>query len=228
MKVLLWDIDGTLICSGQAGERAINYAMEEVFGIRSSLEHIDYRGRTDRFIGYQLFEYYGVEPTPEHLHCFIESYLRHLESELPKSPGKTHRGVVDILQQAHDHPGFIQGLLTGNMRRGAELKLTFYKVWHFFSFGAFADDSVLRNELGPIALERAAEVAGHSIEPEKVYVIGDTPHDIECGKVIGAQTVAVATGAYDVKTLERYSPSVVFPDLGDTKTFWSWIENHNG
>jgi phosphoglycolate phosphatase len=224
MKVLLWDIDGTLICSGNAGERAIHYAMRDVFGVSSSLDVIDYRGRTDRFIGYQLFNYHGIEPTPENLHRFLESYLDHLEMELPKTPGKTHAGVLDILHRADADSELMQGLLTGNLRRGAELKLSFYKVWHYFSFGAFADDSAIRNELGPYALERASKEAGREIAPERVFIIGDTPHDIACGKAIGAQTIAVATGAFSMEELSKHEPTAVFADFSDTESFFKVIQ----
>jgi phosphoglycolate phosphatase-like HAD superfamily hydrolase len=225
MKVLLWDIDGTLICSGNAGERAIHYAMADVFGVKSSLDVIDYRGRTDRFIGYELFKYHGIESTAENLHKFLESYLDHLEQELPKTPGKTHVGVLDILHRADKDASLLQGLLTGNLRRGAELKLIFYKVWHYFSFGAFADDSPIRNELGPFALERAAAAAGHEVHPERVFIIGDTPHDIACGKAIGARTIAVATGAFSVQELSKHEPTAVFADFSNVDAFFKVIES---
>jgi phosphoglycolate phosphatase-like HAD superfamily hydrolase len=224
MKVLLWDIDGTLVCTGGAGERAISKAMRETFGVEATLDGIDYRGRTDRYIGQRLFEFYGIEGSEENLNRFLEGYLWHLERELPQAQGKTHAGVLDILHRADGDGELVQGLLTGNMRRGAELKLSYYGVWNYFLFGAFADDSPVRDELGWYALERASAVARRAVNPRDVFVIGDTPHDIACGKAIGAQTIAVATGAYCKEDLERYRPTAVFEDLGDVEKFFEVVE----
>jgi phosphoglycolate phosphatase-like HAD superfamily hydrolase len=118
----------------------------------------------------------------------------------------------------------LQGLLTGNLRRGAELKLSHYGVWDYFLFGAFADDSALREELGWYAMERAAREARRKINPDAVFIIGDTPHDIACGKVIGAQTIAVATGAFSVEELAAHQPTAVFGNLGDVERFFKVIE----
>ncbi len=108
-------------------------------------------------------------------------------------------------------------LLTGNLAKGAEIKLDHYGVWDYFEFGAFADDSHDRNELGPYARARAKEKSGEEFPPERIYVIGDTPRDIECGKVFGAKTVAIATGNYSGPELAAHDPDHLFEDLSDTE-----------
>ncbi|MBM3852765.1 MAG: hydrolase, partial [Verrucomicrobia bacterium] len=125
----------------------------------------------------------------------------------------------------HRRADIAQGLLTGNIRRGAEFKLTHYRVWHYFEFGAFADDSPRRNDLGPHALRRAGALHRHEFTPARTFIIGDTPHDIECGKVIGARTIAVATGRHPVAELARHAPDAVFPDFADTAALLRVIDD---
>jgi phosphoglycolate phosphatase-like HAD superfamily hydrolase len=120
------------------------------------------------------------------------------------------------LKAAADHGSIAQGLLTGNMRRGAQVKLAHHGLWEHFAFGAFADDSEVRNDLGPHALRRAREHHGVEFAAANVWIIGDTPHDIACGKVIGAKTLAVATGGYTLEQLRAHTPTVVLEHLEDT------------
>lgn len=223
-KLLLWDIDGTLIWTGRAGEEALLAAMRELHGIETSLHDVDYKGRTDRRIGMMLLEKHGIPVTPDTVHDFIEAYLRHLALLLPQKQGWVYPGILNILEQAHARPDLINGLLTGNMRQGARLKLSHYQVWHYFEFGAFADDSHDRNDLGPVALRRAVEEHNLDIPPHRIFVIGDTPHDIACGKVIGARTIAVATGGFTLDELRACGPDAAFADFSDPAAFFAAIE----
>lgn len=223
-KLLLWDIDGTLIWGGGGGERALICAMKQVFSVDADLTQIDYAGRTDKLIGLMLMEHYGVESNADNLHNFVEAYLEHLAIEIHAGETKIHPGILPILDQVNAREDLLQGLLTGNMIRGAEIKLNHFSLWHYFEFGAFADDSALRNEIAPHALRRAIEKANYEFPPEDVFVIGDTPHDIECGKIIGAQTIAVATGNFSAQELAAYQPSKVFEDLSDSAAFFDFID----
>jgi phosphoglycolate phosphatase len=222
-KLLLWDIDGTLIWSGKAGEEALIDAMRELHGIETSLQDVDYKGRTDRRIAMMLLEKHGIPLTEDSLHQFVEAYLRHLARLLPEKKGWVYQGILEILEQAHQRTDVVNALLTGNMRRGAELKLSHYQVWHYFEFGAFADDSHDRNQLGPVALRRALEEQKLDITPDRIYVIGDTPHDVACGKVIGAKTIAVATGGFTVEELRACEPTAVFDDFRQPGRFFELI-----
>lgn len=225
-KLLLWDIDGTLIDSGYAGERSVEAAWREVMGGEVDIREIDYNGRTDRMIGRLIFEHFQLPLDDHKLHHFVEAYLTNLPQELTKATaGRRLHGVLEALEAGRKRPDIAMGLLTGNMVRGAQSKLTHYDLWHFFEFGAFADDSHIRDELGPHALRRASERYGADFAPERVFVIGDTPHDVRCARIIGARAVAVATGNVARPDLEAAQPDLLFDDLSDTRAFFSAIDH---
>lgn len=217
--LLLWDIDGTLIVSGGAGERALLAALRSEFGIAGDLENIELAGRTDPWITRRLLLKYDLAPSRENIARFLEGYLRALPTEIKNPGARMLPGVSDVVAQVARTAGFAQGLLTGNLRRGAEIKLRHHGLWDYFPFGAFSDDSEMRNDLGPHALRRALEHHGVEFERDRVYVIGDTPHDIDCGRIIGARTIGVATGRFDVATLRAHGATAVFPDFSDAAAF---------
>jgi len=216
-KLLLWDIDGTLVCTDRAGEKALLESVRQLYQIDWKDElPIDLRGRTDRYIFRELLTRASQELGTEQEARMRNTYLSLLEKMLPLGAAKLHAGIQEALDAVHAHPEIHQGLLTGNLEEGAKLKLTHLGIWHYFEFGAFANDSANRNELGPFALRRAKEKLGIEFAPENVYIIGDTAHDIACGKAIGAKTIALATGAFSVAELVAEKPTYVFPDLSDT------------
>jgi len=223
-KLILWDIDGTLIVSGRAGIFALAKAFQKMYGHEPDFSRLDVSGRTDKWIARLVLEQQGVPASPENIHAYLEAYLDCLQHELHSRPGRVLPGIVDLLEKFRTDPTIAQGLLTGNLERGARIKLEHYKVWHYFAFGAFGDDSPIRNELGPHAIKRAS--ANHAVEfaPENIFVIGDTPHDIECGKAIGAKTIGVATGNFSVATLQQHQPTAVFADFSDPAEFLRVID----
>jgi phosphoglycolate phosphatase len=224
-KLILWDIDGTLIKSHGAGVRAMEKALTRRFGVTVDLGSIDWAGRTDSWITGEVFRHVGLPDTPQNSHDYLEAYLEQLPLELASGqPGVVLPGIMELLETLHHRSDIAQGLLTGNLRRGAELKLTHHKVWHYFEFGAFADDSPRRNDLGPHAVRRAGERHTVGFLPENTFIIGDTPHDIECGKVIGARTIAVATGTFSYEQLAAHQPTAVFKNFADTATFLKVID----
>ena len=212
--LLLFDIDGTLIASGGAGIRALTEAAREVFGC-DELNGIDIAGRTDTSIAHQLLARHGRERTPEAVARFGERYLTHLARFLPLTRGEVLPGVVALLDALRERPDCVLALLTGNLVRGAELKLTHYGLWDYFAFGAYADDHHDRNELGPIARTRALEKHGVAFAPEHIFILGDTPHDITCARAFGARAIAVATGRHTRSDLAPHAPDFLFDDLGD-------------
>jgi phosphoglycolate phosphatase-like HAD superfamily hydrolase len=216
-RLLLWDIDGTLITSGGGGDSALERAIQERFGTDDALRDIEIAGRTDRHIAMSILRKYGVEPTPEAVSSFLDVYLRWLGELLPNLNGRVLPGVQQILDRLHGNPERVLALLTGNLRRGAELKLSRYGLWHYFDFGAFADDHHDRNELGAFARRRAQEDHGHEFEAAAIDVIGDTGHDIACGKIFGARTIAVATGTWTREQLAQHEPDFLFDDLSDSE-----------
>jgi phosphoglycolate phosphatase len=214
--LLLWDIDGTLIASGGAGMRALRRALHQAFQIEGSLDDIDFAGRTDRWIMRQVFAKFGVASSEENFERYFAAYIAALPEELSNPAARILPGIPALLAGAAAQKQIVQGLLTGNMRRGAETKLRFHGLWDYFAFGAFADDGELRNDLGPHAIRRAASHAGLEFSPDRIWVIGDTPHDVACGKAIGARTIAVATGSHSTDALREHSPTTVLSDLSDT------------
>jgi phosphoglycolate phosphatase-like HAD superfamily hydrolase len=214
-RLLLWDIDGTLISTGAAGHGAIGRATAERFGGDGSLEDVEIAGRTDLAIAHQILEKHGAPVTAENAHSFLDIYLRWLAEELPRREGRVLPGVLELLERLAKQPNTTLGLLTGNLERGAQLKLEHYDLWRFFTFGAFADDHHDRNELGAFALSRALEGTGISFSGTQVDVIGDTGHDIACGQAFGARTIAVATGSWSREQLAEHRPDFLFDDLSN-------------
>lgn len=214
--LLLFDIDGTLILSGGAGERALCAAMKARFGVDEDLKGITLAGATDQLIARKMLEKSGLEASAENITALLDAYLGFLKEQLPLNQGRVLPGIVPLLEKLKGHDECVLALLTGNVVRGAELKLSHYGVWDYFEFGAFADDHHDRNELGKFAKARALEKAEEEFPPERIFVIGDTPRDIECGKAIGAKTVAIATGNYASEELAAHKPDFLFEDLSDT------------
>jgi len=203
--------------------KALEAALQDVFGIGGSFAGIEFAGRTDPWIIRQIFARFGIEHSPENCSRYVDGYIALLPAILGKSGARVLPGVAKILGQAAEHPTVLQGLLTGNLRRGAETKLGFHGLWNFFPIGAFADDSEIRNELGPHALRRAQGHWGLEFPAERVWVVGDTPHDIACARAIGARAMAVATGSSKVHELAGFGPDVVLESLDDTEAFWRAI-----
>lgn len=221
--LLLWDIDCTLIDSGGAGERGLRIALKREFGIEDTLGWLDYFGRTDVWIARTILEHHFGAATPDSTRRFLDAYLQTLAHEMHNPNARVLPGVAEIVSHVACHSDIAQGLLTGNLKRGAEIKLSHLGLWTPFGFGAFADDAEDRSELGPHALRRAAALHGRSFAPDRVFVIGDTPHDIACGRAIGARTVAVATGRHPVEKLLSHGPTTVLKNLADTKAFLSLL-----
>jgi phosphoglycolate phosphatase-like HAD superfamily hydrolase len=223
-SLILWDIDGTLVHMDRAGERALLLAIKELYG-RDLGENlpVDLRGRTDTSIARDLLAFLNVPHSFEEESRFRRAYLAHMPLTLPAGNARVLAGIREALDAIHAHPEIHQALLTGNLREGAKLKLSYLGLWEYFEFGAFADDSHLRDELGPFALARAEEKLRIKFPPERVYIIGDTPHDVACGKAIGAKTIAVATGSFSMEELAALKPTHVFEDLSDTRALLSAV-----
>ncbi len=222
-KLLLWDIDGTIIATKGAGEAAMDMAMKDVFGIEVNLNAIDYSGRTDPLLGRMLCEHYGVPDTPEKNQAFVDAYVRNLSMILADSPATLLPGmeVLGILAQRKD---CLQGLLTGTVRAGGKVKLESVDAWQYFKFGSFADNCFNRNELAPKALEIAQDDVGVAFSKAQTFVIGDTPRDVECGQQIQARTIAVATGKYSLVELAESEPDFLFEDFSDTEAFLAILD----
>jgi len=217
-RLLLFDIDGTLIHSGGAGVQALKVAFQERFGIVDDLHGIEIAGMTDSGIVVNILNKHKIPSTNENVSAFLDSYVHFLSLELPQRKGNLLPGVLQLLEKLKSRPHLVLALLTGNVSRGARLKLEHYGVWHFFEFGAFADDHRDRNQLGRFARARAKEKHGCEFAASEIDVIGDTPRDIACGKALGARTIAVATGTWSRDELAKYEPDFLIDDLANVET----------
>ncbi len=215
MKLILFDIDGTLLTTDGAGRAALRAAGADVFAIEEDLEGVAVSGNTDVEIVHEILNKHGIPDSEINVNRYLGAYLAHLKQRLIQQPGDVLPGVAMLLD-ACVQDGCIVGLLTGNLRRGAQMKLGAHRLWDRFSVGAFADDNRDRNMLGPIAKKRAETEFRAPFD--ELFIVGDTPRDIACGKVANATVLAVATGRYSRESLAAHKPDYLFEDLRETKT----------
>jgi phosphoglycolate phosphatase len=214
IRLVLFDIDGTLVNTGHAGTQAFKKTFATEFNLHHGAEKMKFAGRTDVSLVREFFKIHGLPETPEHFRQFFERYVFWLDHLLAHSNGNTCKGVREFIRdlQALPVPPML-GLLTGNIRLGAELKLRHYGLWKIFETGAFADDHEERNHIAVAALERGRRVLGKNLQPQEIIVVGDTPFDIRCGKFIGAKVLAVATGGATLAELKKHKPDWAVEDL---------------
>ena len=218
MRLLLFDVDGTLLSAPGAGRRALKTALLHVYGTAGAIEQYDLRGKTDQRIVFDLLEASGLprEAVRERLDDVFEIYARSLTDEIGDGRGVvTLPGVAELIRRLDETAGVLLGLLTGNIEEGARIKLAPTGLWPYFPVGAFGSDDADRRRLPSLAARRAHALVGHPFRPEEVLVIGDTPLDIECARAFGATAVAVATGNYPRAQLMDARPDLFFDDLGD-------------
>ena len=215
MKLLLFDIDGTLILSGGAGIRALNRAFCQVVDIVNALDGIRLHGKTDPAIVREVFTALGrSEQTHAHLEEILEIYLSLLPEEVGRSNDYTVLpGILRFLDDFRSHANLAFGLATGNLERGARIKLDRGNLNSYFSFGGFGSDSENRTDLVVHAAEDGMRFIGERIDPSDIFVIGDTPRDVEAGREAGFRTIAVATGLYTGDELESADPDLIVADL---------------
>jgi phosphoglycolate phosphatase len=222
IRLVLFDIDGTLIRSGGAGMLAFARAFETEFKLPDATQGINFAGRTDTSIARQCFARHQIDCSPENFQRFFDAYLFWLKDFLPRLPGETCPGVRELIASFQALPSApLIGLLTGNIRTGAELKLGHFQLWDQFEFGAFADDHEDRNQLACIASKRGSRILGQSLSGDEILVIGDTPLDIACAQSINARVLAVATGGHQLEELQACSPTWAIASLAtcDVNTF---------
>ena len=230
-KLVLFDIDGTLVLTGGAGWRAMNRAFEEIVGASANvtahsqteaLRGIPVAGRTDWSIVQDALARLGHQSDDDLLGRLRERYVQHLRQEILQ-PGKgfngTLPGVSTLLDRLEPRNDVYLALLTGNFKDGARIKLERFDLWRYFPCGAFGDDSPDRNALVPVALERATACGMPAFAPADVLVVGDTPHDVTCALAAGAVPVGVATGTFTADQLRDCGAAVVFETLEDTESF---------
>ena len=221
MISLLFDIDGTLLRAGGAGMKAVHEALTELFGDveeSSLLVH----GRTDHGIMTDVFAGIGRDYL-QHREDFDQLYWSKLPEVMEKSNGVLLPGVTQLLDHLAAEPDVALGILTGNARAAADIKLQFFGVERYFSFGGYGDDHSDRNQVAALAVEEARLSLGDSFDSDRVWVIGDTVNDIVCARSIGANVIAVETGGGTREELLQAEPDVVFADLVNCSDFLAAI-----
>jgi len=218
VQLVLFDIDGTLIQSGGAGEKAFARVCATEFDVPNGTQNLHFAGRTDTSIVRDFFQQHRIEPSAENFRRFFDRYVFCLDFMLGQLAGRVLPGAREMIRDLRLLPKApALGLLTGNIRLGAQIKLGHYRLWDEFATGGFGDDSEDRNQIAVIARERGSALLKQKLRRDEIVVIGDTPRDIECAKAIEAKSLAVASGGYQrdqliehhptwaVETLERFS-----------------------
>jgi phosphoglycolate phosphatase-like HAD superfamily hydrolase len=222
MIVLFWDIDGTLLTTGKAGVPAWEAAVREVTGRDFELSSIRVPGLTDYQIAVRTFELLGLPHDDEALRRMVRRYEEGLPEALPLRNGSVLPNVREILEHLRTRNDVRSYLLTGNTRGGAKAKLTHYDLFKYFPDGAFAEDTGERASIAVRAMELARRTG--PVAAERVFVVGDTPHDIHCADAIGARTIAVGTGGYSLDELAQHHPWRVFAELPPPIEFMRLID----
>jgi len=224
--LILFDVDATLLLTGGAGVRAMNRAIQELYGVSDGFEGIPMAGRTDRAIVAGAMTRLGRPFDDRILDRFRTVYCERLREEIGRPlPGKrVLPGVPELLAALRARPEVHVGLLTGNFAEGARVKLEHFALRQHFRFGAFGDDELDRNALATVARARAAELGLPAFTPDRIFVVGDTPLDVACALAAGVRSIGVATGPYDTAALGAAGAHDVFEDLRDAARFLRVIE----
>ncbi len=211
-RLLLFDIDNTLLWSGGAGALAMGLAFRDMFGIHDGFRSVEFSGRTDRYILAEALRQHGIAGDyAQHEAAFRQSYYAHLPQTLRECQGRLMPGFPMLLEDLSRRPEVRLGLATGNFSRSAHLKLAHYGIDRYFSDGAFGEESEDRS----VIVRRALERLGEGLSPAEAMVIGDTPHDVSSARACGAIAVGVATGRNTIDELRHCGADPVFEDFSD-------------
>jgi phosphoglycolate phosphatase len=228
-KLVLFDIDGTLLITGGAAKRAFIRAVRETYGTVGKLETFPFDGKTDPQIIRIVMREEGVPENmiEEKLWGCLRLYVQYNEEELPRATKAVlYPGVRDVLELLSKDPRVTLGVLTGNVEQAAKQKLAMFDLNSYFAFGVYGSDSSDRVALARLALQRAREATGQGFEPGETFIIGDTEFDIACAHAVGANAVAVATGNYGIEKLRTYGPELVLRDYSDPRAVYREIMDY--
>lgn len=214
VRLVLFDIDGTLVRTGGTGIKAFARTFATIFGVHEGVEKIRFAGRTDVSLVREMFTLSNIPHTEENFRRFFDNYVHWLQHLIKDCDGDVCPGVLDFIRAIEQlpHPPLI-GLLTGNVKLGAEIKLRRFQLWEIFKTGAFADDHEDRNQIAVVARERGIQALNQHLPGDQILVIGDTAHDIRCARAIGAKVIAVATGGESLEALKKHHPDWAVNDL---------------
>ena len=214
VRLVLFDIDGTLVHTGGAGVKAFARVFATEFQATEGFSSLKFAGRTDVSLVREFFQLHGIPPSPGNFERFFERYVFWLDHILSSTSNRMCPGIHPFIEQLRQLPKPpALGLLTGNIRLGAEIKLRHFGLWDHFEIGGFADDAEDRDHIAKVAKKRGTGLLGRRLAGKDVLVIGDTPLDIRCGRAIGAKVLAVATGGANLEALQEHKPDWAVADL---------------
>ena len=217
-RLILFDVDQTLISTRGGDRKALNIAFKELYGIENAFERISFGGRMDLSIMAEVYSHWGVEEDGQGLGDFKARYFQLLEEVLVDwESGIVCPGTPALLRALESEAGVQMGLATGNFRESAFIKLRKYGLDGFFVAGGFGGDHPERPDVVADAIAKCQALSGNVYEREEIFVIGDSISDVEAGRANEVNSVAVATGHYDSETLRALAPTFVFEDLSDTE-----------
>jgi phosphoglycolate phosphatase-like HAD superfamily hydrolase len=233
MQIILFDIDGTLIQTGGAGQSAMDKVSFEQGTREADSTRVKYAGRTDRSIIRDHLQMFGIDETPENYALYQADFLKKLPQQLATRAGTVLPAVTAVLDRLCQHP-FELGLITGNMRAAARLKLEHYELSEYFftrnngngrpeAMGGFGDDHFDRDDMAREALGDVQRHMGEHFSGEQIWVVGDTPRDVQCARAIGARVLAVATGSYSFDELAETSPDLICESLEQADHWWQQL-----
>ena len=216
VRLVLFDIDGTLVRTGGAGVKAFAKVFSTEFNAADGFERLKFAGRTDLSLVREFFSFHQIPPTAQNFERFFDRYVFWLDHILPQGRSSVCPGVRELIRglRALPQPPVL-GLLTGNIRLGAEIKLRHLDLWDVFETGAFADDHEERDQIAAVACRRASRILGTALTGTEVLVVGDTPLDIRCARAVDARCLAVATGGHPLAELELHQPDWAVNDLSE-------------
>lgn len=221
-RLILWDIDGTLLSAGPPGQAVFDAAIASVLGVTVQDHGVHMSGKTDPQIALEILSRLAVsdDEARHHLPGILQALERELEAavEAIREHGRVHPGVPQLLEALADERGVTQSVLTGNLAATARLKVAAFGLerWLDLDVGAYGSDHQDRTRLVPVAIERAQRLRGLVLEPSDAWVVGDTPADLACARAGGARCLLVGTGRIAVEELEAAQPDAVLRDLHDT------------
>ena len=222
MRLILFDIDGTLIDSGGAGVRSLDLAFKKVFSVLNAFQGISMAGKTDTQIIKEGLMKHGMS-ADGNVESIIKVYLKHLREEINNDKKHVKPGIFELLENLRQKRESGLGLLTGNLEQGARIKLDPFGLNKYFSSGAFGSDDEDRNNLLPIAVNRFEELFRTKIEIDSCIIVGDTPRDVECAHIHGAMCIGVATGPYSSEDLTEAGADYVCEDLAGNDFLFQFL-----
>ncbi len=224
-KLVLFDIDGTLLSMNEVNRTILGDALRAVYGTEGSTGTHNFAGKLDCTIIHEVMQSAGLSESDiaEKFDLAKETYIEMFRTQAKASDVVLMQGIRELLDELSGHSELLLGLLTGNFEESGRHKLLLPQINHYFPFGAFADDGFSRNELPPVAVKKAYQLTGITFSEHNIIIIGDTEHDITCARVLNAKSIAVATGAYSMEELKKHNPHVLYDNLGRTDVVLSEI-----